>query len=118
MDIEDWNQFYEELMQDFHRAIAKGLIYDQKQDEAANYELNEQFSRMAVEQMAETMDPNLTHKKASVCAVCKHALVRRVGPFRLACEVPGCLDLTMPFDFTHFSVEDVMNRLQSSIYEH
>jgi hypothetical protein len=73
--------------------------------------LNEQFSRMAVEQMAETMDPNLKNKNASVCAVCKHALVRRVGPLRLACEIPGCLDLTMPFDFTRFSVEDVMKRL-------
>jgi len=30
MDIEDWNQFYEELIQDFHQTIAKGLIYDQK----------------------------------------------------------------------------------------
>ena len=111
MDIDDWNQFYEELRQDFHRAIAQELIQERTQDEAANYELNEQFSRMAVDQMVETMDPNLTHKNASVCAVCKNALVRRVGPYRLACEVPGCLDLTMPFDFTHFSVEDVMNRL-------
>jgi hypothetical protein len=91
---------------------------EQKQDEAANYELNEQFSRLAVEQMAETMDPNLKHKNASVCAVCKHALVRRVGGSRLACEVPGCLDITMPFYYTDFSVEEVMNRLQSSIYEH
>jgi len=68
--------------------------------------------------MAETMDPNLTNKKVSVCAVCKHALVWRVGPYRLACEVPGCLDLTMPFDITNISVEDLMNRLQKSIWEH
>jgi|LakMenE01Jun11ns_1017448.scaffolds.fasta_scaffold8613828_1 hypothetical protein len=50
MDIEDWNQVYEELRQDLYKAIAQGLILERNNDEVANYELNEQFSRLAVEQ--------------------------------------------------------------------
>lgn len=118
MDIDDWNQVYIELKEDLHRAIAQNLIAERKDDESANFELNEQFSRMAVEQLAECLDPKINNGNTSVCAVCKHALVRKIGKSRLACEVPGCLDLKLPFEYTEYSVEDVMNRLQMIIFNH
>lgn len=41
-----------------------------------------------------------------------------IGMRRLACERPTCLDLTLPFDFVEYRVEDVMTRLLPSVQEH
>ena len=61
--------------------------------------------------MVETMDPTVRFKSASVCAVCKHALVRKVGGYRLCCEDPKCIDIFLPIMNSNFCVEEVMNRL-------
>lgn len=77
---------------------------------------------MATEQQAEIADPN--NYLSSVCAVCKNGIARMFGN-RLACEVPGCVDLIVPYVFCNggiavasFRVETLMNELSTLVADH
>jgi hypothetical protein len=111
----EWEQ---EMIIEMHRAIAEQLLRERSLDESANYELNEKFTKLATEQQAETMDPSCYNEGASVCALCKRGMVRRIGTRYLTCEIPGCFEITLPFDFVNYRVEDVMTRLQVAVYDH
>ena len=59
-----------------------------------------------------------------MCAVCKNGVVRKFQN-RLACENPGCVDLTIPVVFTDmgiqvpwFHMETLMNHLSSLVHDH
>lgn len=109
MSEDEWHQAYQEVTQDLYQAIAQQLIIERQNDEAANYELNERFSEQQIESQVATLDPCGQEHGMSVCALCHHGMVHKVGLRRLACEVPGCLDIVLPFDYTLYRAEDVMN---------
>ena len=76
--------------------------------------MNEAFSNLAIEQLAEINDPE--NKDSCVCARCKNGLVRRIADTKIVCEVPGCLDLDIKY--ADFKVENIMYKLLQILDEH
>ena len=85
LTVDEWNEIYEEMSRDINQYLAQQLIEERKQDESADFELNQLFSELAIEQQAETLDPN--NKDANVCALCKSNVARRVKQTRIVCEM-------------------------------
>ena len=51
LTVDQWNEIYEEVTQDMNKMLALQLIEDQKHyDHEADYELNQMFSELAIEQ--------------------------------------------------------------------
>ena len=94
--------------------LAQQLIQDSKNDPEADYELNQMFSELAIEQQAEMLDPD--NNDSCVCALCKNNVARRIQGTRIVCEMTGCLDIDLRFP--DFRVEDVMIKLCQIVDEH
>ena len=94
--------------------LALQLLEERKFDHEADYELNQMFSDLAIEQQAEVLDP--ANNDSCVCALCKSNVARRVQSTKIICELPGCLDIDVKF--ADFRVEDVMIKLCQIVDEH
>ena len=114
LTVDEWNDVYIEVTQDLNRLLAQQLIEDRNYDEEADFELNQMFSELAIEQQAETLDP--ANNDSCVCAICKANVARRIRGTRIVCELNGCLDIDVCYP--DFRVEDVMIKLCQLIDEH
>lgn len=103
-------QMYEEL----HEMIARELVEERRQDISVCFEVNEQFSALAIEQQAETLDPN--NRDCYVCARCKSNVARRIKESRIVCEKPGCVEIDLHYN--GFSVEQIMTAVQCIMEDH
>ena len=114
LTIDQWNEMYLEVQYELNSMLAQQLVEDHKFDDEADYELNQMFSELAIEQQAETLDP--TNNDSGVCPMCKGNVARRVQGSRIVCELQGCLDINCHFD--DFRVEEIMIKLNQIVDEH
>ena len=114
--MDKMDEWYLEISQDFNKFLVQQLIEDRKYDSSVDYELNEMFSQLGIEQQAEMLDPSNSNIDSAVCALCKCNVVRRVHGTRLVCEKPGCLNINMLFP--DFTVEELMISLCKLVNEH
>jgi ribosomal protein L37AE/L43A len=77
------------------------LLEQRKQDEGYNYEINQAFSELAIQQQAESLDPD--NRDCYVCARCKNNVARRIKQSVIVCEKPGCFEIDLRYD--GYSVE-------------
>lgn len=103
-----------EMYQELHEFIAKELMEQRRQDIGANYEINQAFSELAIQQQAETLDPD--NRDCYVCARCKNNVARRIKESKIICEKPGCFEIDLHYN--GFSVEQVMIAIQCILEDH
>ena len=114
MTVDQWNDVYIEVTEELYRGIAQQLIEEFNQNEKFHWELNEKFSKLAIENQVETLDPS--NIDVAVCSLCKNNSARRVKETRIHCEMAGCVAIDLKFE--DFIVEDIMMKLGAVVQEH
>ncbi|CDW75359.1 UNKNOWN [Stylonychia lemnae] len=94
LSVDEWNQEYDEIINELNAYAAQQLIEMTKFDELYHYEKYEQTNQREADQFAQTYDP--TNNSFYICAICKRYVYR--------CD--------------NFKLEDVMNRIMKYALEH
>jgi hypothetical protein len=130
-DADEWNQEYELIAQEVNQYLVRSLLDQSKWDEELNYLLNENFEAMAIEMQVSVNDPQGGGHHLAVCPICKMGCVHKFFPqkndpskVRLACENPGCLELTLDLrnrsdtSENSLKLERLMNLLNCLVSDH
>ena len=116
MSVEEWNEVYIEVSDELYAEIAKQLIAERNQDPAKNWDLNEAFSNMAIEQQAEMFNMEHPNPDVAVCSLCKRSAARRIKEQQIHCEMPGCVEIDLKCK--DWTVEHIMIKLSGMVKEH
>jgi len=113
LSIDEWNDEYQQIMNEMNEYLAKMLIESAKQDESHQYESYQNLLEKDLEEMASFYDQN--NNDFYVCAICKRNVYRVQGS-RVCCQRPDCINIDLGNE--NFKLEDLMHLVMKLVLDH